>query len=161
MAGCGSGGYSARRTLLRARTRSLAYHRVSMLRKLFTLVSALSLLLCAATAILAVRSYWVSDEYGFSTSTAAATDRGCLIVSRVSPDRDFGAVELGYHREAPSSPEDPINPRRVFRRPWNIIVAHGEEFLSLRRLVVPLWAPLIIVSVLPATWILATLRQWS
>src|SRR4051812_5397499 len=34
----------------------------SMLRRLFTILSALSLLLCVATAALWVRSYWIADR---------------------------------------------------------------------------------------------------
>ena len=37
-----------------------------MLRRLFTLLSALSLLLCVAAVVLWVRSYWLCDFVGWS-----------------------------------------------------------------------------------------------
>lgn len=130
------------------------------MRRLFNLTSALSLILCLATVALWVRSYWISDVYGFSASGAAATDRGCLIVSRVRPDSNFN-VELRYHREAPSDPEGPWNPRRVARKTWNLIVVHGEEFPGLHMVVTELWAPVVVASVLPALWIFITIGRWS
>lgn len=38
-----------------------------MIRRMFTLVTALSLLICVSTAVLWVRSYWVSDSVGFDS----------------------------------------------------------------------------------------------
>jgi rRNA maturation protein Nop10 len=42
-----------------------------MLRRLFTVLSALSLLLCVAVAVLWVRSYWVEDQWMLSATTLA------------------------------------------------------------------------------------------
>jgi hypothetical protein len=42
-----------------------------MLRRLFTVLSALSLLLCVAAAVLWVRSYWMSDMFMYSWPKSA------------------------------------------------------------------------------------------
>ncbi|MGH7179663.1 MAG: hypothetical protein ACREJC_19970 [Tepidisphaeraceae bacterium] len=46
-----------------------------MRRPLFTIAAAMSLLLCLATAVLWIRSYWAWDEIGHLTATGAGNPR--------------------------------------------------------------------------------------
>jgi hypothetical protein len=66
-----------------------------MLRRLFTLLSALSLLLCAAVAVLWVRSYWVVDEWMW-TGTSVADGRATVRQYELEPQ--CGTFTLTYRR---------------------------------------------------------------
>jgi hypothetical protein len=59
-----------------------------MMRRLFTLLSALSLLLCVGACVMWVRSYWVADEWvgqSGNWSFQAGSTRGALFRSSVGP----------------------------------------------------------------------------
>ncbi len=69
----------------------------SMRRHLFTLASAVSLLLCLATVVLWVRSYAIRDELfcgnlklHSAISVSASSNRGILSLSRTGPSRSSG-----------------------------------------------------------------------
>jgi hypothetical protein len=142
-----------------------------LLHRLFTIFSALSAISCAATALLWVRSYWISDAYGFSDRFAVWSDRGSIVVCREHPERDrfhlfSGSYERGYHREPLDDPDEFFNPRRVARKGWNVGVAHIETF-PIRGttgpiftfLVIKFWPVLVLAGVLPVTWLLRMKRR--
>lgn len=85
-----------------------------MIRRLFTVASAISLLLCAVTAMFWVRSYWVGDAIGRSTLNAESLRYTCpmivlaggrITVSRTVQhfDRESFALWAAELRESPSS----------------------------------------------------------
>jgi hypothetical protein len=66
-----------------------------MRRRLFTLLSALSLLLCAGTCVLWVRSYGDADSRDLPSDLAAYSYSGKLVLVR-DPNRDpNGAFQVG------------------------------------------------------------------
>jgi hypothetical protein len=57
-----------------------------MFRRLFTLLSALSLLLCAAVLVMGVRSFWVEDAWARiepGETDSILVSRGAVFVYRV------------------------------------------------------------------------------
>jgi hypothetical protein len=108
-------------------------------------VLAASLILTIAASILWIRSYWLSDTYGFSRLAMVFTDRGELVSFSAEPDANF-EMGLGYSREELPNREEIYNPRRVSERTWNVLVAHGERFAGLRITVVRLWAVVLVLA---------------
>ena len=133
-----------------------------MKRRLFNLAAALSLLLCAAMVVLWVRSYWVSDMFGFSTRFAIWTDRGSVVVA---PSKEYPYslfdFEVGYQQAPLDDPEDFFNPRRVARRSWDVIAAYAEKFPYVTFVVIELWGPLLLASLLPGIWLLPAMKRRS
>jgi len=123
-----------------------------VLRLIFTLASAVSLLVCVAAAVLWVRSYWVVDRYGFSPLHSVATDRGSLVFCRIDPDLNL-MVERGYHRDPAPNPTSGWNPRQAARRTWNLFVAHGEDFPGFKMVVIELWPPVLLTGMVFTLWL--------
>ncbi|MDB5358244.1 MAG: hypothetical protein JWN24_4697 [Phycisphaerales bacterium] len=74
-----------------------------MLRRFITLLSAMSLLLCVATCVMWVRSYWVADEWfgrNGNWSSGTCSTRGVLFRYSVgpTPTRPPVAIVGGYLR---------------------------------------------------------------
>jgi hypothetical protein len=84
-----------------------------MFRRLFTFLSVLSLLLCVATVVLWVRSYWAAD-------VAALIDGAG---GNFSLGSNWGAVVVGHHDSDLS--EQAGEDRRLYRRSY---VAHRQGF---------------------------------
>jgi hypothetical protein len=141
-----------------------------MTRIIFTLASALSLLLCVATCVMWVRSYWRDDQIGTffdvryspgSVDGQGVTWGPVSVYRMIIMTSDRGCVSLGvhlgggpgfikswrvYHKAYEPSPSVRISP-----------LAFGSDVLDGRRV----WEvsvtdvlPLAITSVLPAVWAL-------
>jgi hypothetical protein len=85
-----------------------------MRRKLFTLCSAVSLLLCAAVCVLWVRSHWQCDDVRIGTGRPYGVFH---VVISTQP----GQLRVGTCRERLQDPADP-DPRRGRRLVWR----HGS-----------------------------------
>ena len=136
-----------------------------MTRRMFTLAAGLSLMLGLTTVALWVRSYWVSDSFGFSNHFAIWLDRGSVIVARSGANPYLGEhtfdFDVGYHHDTPEDRDEFFNPRRVARRSWNVIAAHREEFPGLHMVVVELWAVLLVIGAPAAFGALAIVKRRS
>jgi len=78
-----------------------------MLRRLFLLVSGLSLLCCVATVVLWVRSYWRADYMVCSSAVAAGTDTYYpQELRRLELFSTCGQVEMGKERRPMTSVDD-------------------------------------------------------
>ena len=104
-----------------------------MLRRLFALLSALSLLLCVAVGVMWVRSYWASDTWG-------------------PIGRHWVSSNGGLHLWGYTDPEE---------RDWQFL--GFESFLSrrsyspMRRKTIPYWFPFLVTGLLPAAYAIRTL----
>lgn len=100
-----------------------------------TIAAAISLLLCLATVVLWVRSYWINDNFGISHLSGIGTERGELMIMVAEPDGGF-TFDRGYSHEQLPRSDETYNPRRVARHTWNLVVAHGEQFPALSIMVI-------------------------
>ena len=143
-----------------------------MRRRLFTLVSALSLLLCISTAVLWVRSYHVADAFTWSRWEASAGYSGTGVLSehgrllwndmrlprKGQPPDDLG---LSWTREQPrpylpSASAGPAWERAGFRWSWlqdDVIGLRGRAGSA------PHWAAVSLSAVLPASWLVRRCRR--
>ena len=151
-----------------------------MLRRLFTLLSAVSLVLCVATCVLWVRSYRVWDEVRVrgERQVDLLARRGAVLLNVMSKfsgqagnynhrtvgpgdrlwlgDRDGRVVERFRFpiRDDPSGPPPP--PRRVTYGRTDVTRGEGL-FRSVRTVAwhvsVPMWLPAAGLAVLPALWL--------
>jgi hypothetical protein len=71
-------------------------------RRLFTLLSALSLLLCVTTAVLWGRGYFMQDDFGFSVPMRVTAALKCDVFHR-SGNIWFAARLLTWHNVAPTA----------------------------------------------------------
>ncbi|MDB5354123.1 MAG: hypothetical protein JWN24_576 [Phycisphaerales bacterium] len=132
-----------------------------MLSRLFTVASALSLLLCAAACTLWVRSYWVSDLVAYKVDSGLV--RGLMVyrgsigtVSFQEPARKSGERRYGY-AAAPTRAWDQLilSPGVTNLAGFRHVSIPGRFSLTL----VPIWVPLALLAILPARWILRHRRE--
>jgi hypothetical protein len=127
-----------------------------MKRRLFTILSAFSLLLCVAVVVVWVRSYWVLDRIFYNSVDKdkefyAISTRGNVALIRLSRSR-HDLLGWEYTRSVP--------PPAIDRRDvaWNFLgIMRGSEAWGMDRLdqfVLPLWAVLVpILSVALPSWV--------
>ena len=119
-------------------------------RRLFTLCSVASLLLCVALCVLWVRSYWVSDVYcqrrakgeltvgslrggAYVLSITDAPDKSATVI----PQPGYSATELG-----PDDATGEVPPNWSFAGFQHLHVDLGVIIWSLT---VPYWAPVVLL----------------
>jgi hypothetical protein len=150
-----------------------------MLRRLLTVLSIVSLLLCVATLVLWVRSYWVSDallevHYLPLDPSLSMHDgvppratqrvrginaiRGGLLVFQTyrAVGADMVGVISGRHwlRQASSTaPSTPSRFRFTFER-------KRSQYGRYIRLQFPFWGIALACAILPASWLLSARRRW-
>ncbi|HWE92917.1 MAG TPA: hypothetical protein VG269_03015 [Tepidisphaeraceae bacterium] len=146
-----------------------------MFRRLFTLVSLLSFLLCVTTAVEWVRSYWWADEIGRAGQpygVIASTFNGRLLLG-ASPEYD-GPAKFYAARADPahmeSLAEDMLYVDREYADEYNWKIGpragfyyRGMTFLGLPKsthhLMAPLWPIALASSLMPACWGLRLARR--
>src|SRR5688572_12666722 len=121
-----------------------------MLRRLFTLVAALSLLLCAAAVVLWVRSHHDDgDSYTFverPNERSISTDAGSLVFRA-----DYSWSEAPPLSEAGNSYDHQwLGFRAVAGWSWNGLTKWW---------IVPLWFPVVLFALPPLIWILLFVRR--
>ena len=141
------------------------YH-APMRRRLFTLCTALSLLLCVAVCVLWVRSYWRNEYVIWSNGDP---------IQRVSIQVSSGAAKVTWARYVPnveldepwlqvySSPKPydlyrDVRDSTEWHRTWMGFVYGGEDWQFrkwLRCVVLPLWFPFVVFFVPPALWLMS------
>ena len=146
-----------------------------MLRRLFTLASAVSLVLCVATCTLWVRSYWVSEGIVRVTASPGGLAYGWVMVrsvpGRLSAERTDTTsgrrstfdrlVQLtppgwGYERAArPVSSVAPAHARRAAGFAYARIRPSGNTVLGVdeRIVQVPYYALALAAAASPAAWV--------
>ena len=140
-----------------------------MKRRLFNLAAALSLLLCVAMVLLWVRSHLkFTDVFFFQTaggnslyvfSELARIDLSLGTVSGGPPRRQ--ANWQSSHTDAWfASPPPGVSVwyRLHFRRLERWTLRHGDQSVSMRGIMLPLWFPASAFSLLPAVWLA---RAWK
>jgi hypothetical protein len=148
-----------------------------MRRKLFTLVSALSAVLCLVAAVLWVRSYWVNDNWvrdepGWRMGVGSA--RGQVAWRHVTytpgtPVQFSGAP--GYQAFTITSS---AGMSMAMPGSWSFAGFRGNHFhmtagrppgpsgsIVVEEFTVLLWAPLLTTGVFPALWLLLWVRRRS
>jgi hypothetical protein len=136
-----------------------------MTRCVFALLAALSLLLCVATAVLWVRSYWVRDQWrhgnGYRTRSLTS-QRGQLCISGYRFTSDMGRERFTWQAE----------PGGVFRgeRSWSGFghsthvdrqMSNGavEVYMFYSAFWVPHWAAVLLSALAPAGQVRTYLRR--
>ncbi len=120
-----------------------------MLRRLFTVTSALSLLLCIAAVVLWVRSYRVGDAFSLSTRRSLYSVTACR-----------GRMWFGWRASSqePSFYHAPVRPPHQILTPADLLgglgffyddrrSANGDARLSV---VFPVWLAALVAGLLPA-----------
>ncbi len=136
-------------------------------RRLFTIVSAISLLLCLLTAALWVRSYWITEDVGWTTATGATaicSSAGSFMIYRdylhgpVVPkvSRPFGWT----HHTGRSVVRFPL--RLGGSRIWEwgafaLEINHPGPF-DFWLVAIPDWALTLLLAALPLGWLAAFRR---
>jgi hypothetical protein len=130
-------------------------------RRLFNLAAAVSLLACAATAVLWVRSYRVYDVVGYSTGSATrpqivsgSSFRGAVLICSRVPPRPFAAGwqwdRLGV-RGVPEAPGQYFPVHFSWTR-----TANAPVLWALR---VSDWLLVAVAAVTPTAWMISRRRQ--
>lgn len=145
-----------------------------MRRVLFTIISALSLLLFLAVVVVWVRSLWIRDIAG----NVSASGNGYLIQSirgrlHIISDLDGRSVGAFHHHQDWLSPDAiwnggmsgyPVKVEWHLGHVWQRYSRfHGFGFLSYppnggfatnhRLIVIPYWSPAVLLAILPTIWI--------
>lgn len=138
-----------------------------MLRRLFTLMSAASLVLCVATSVLWVRSYWLSDQYVVHPSTSrqfqVESRYGTIWLRTGSLTYSPTPIAFGYH--GPSGyvcvpVED--NDRAVGTAGLGFLYrSETASYGTFRAAAVPHWfaCAMLAVASAPAVWRVRVRRQ--
>jgi hypothetical protein len=112
-----------------------------MIRRLFTILSVLSLLLCVATVVLWVRSYWTADGLEFEMLdiadgrfhlTTAYGDSGGFVVRTTTIELPQSALEaeLAHARDSGDPLEEGL--KLIARRPEGFNYGNGDSFWNRR-----------------------------
>ena len=145
----------------KSRCRSARYN-AAVLRRVFTLTSSLSLLLCAATAVLWVWSYWSEIGIGAEPPPHSTTlymldsERGAFTFSISNGTDDLrlmgGGWDISFFHY-PSDPDNHIFCRTWYRRLW----FHHESFFRPWRgeVSIPHWAVMVATGLIPLA------RRWA
>lgn len=134
-----------------------------MIRRLFTAASVVSLLLCAATVVLWVRSGFVGDEvrcaHPLWIAAVASENRNASLTWVVANPNDpfrFDRSPIGYH-SVQLVPDDPTRPWN-----WRAVGFRYESFatstLHQHTLVIPFWAIVLCWLILPDAWLIHRVR---
>jgi hypothetical protein len=120
------------------------YEGAKMIRRMFTILSALSLVLCVATCGLWVRSYSVTDYLSWNEDRPAGLtlSRGRFVGWR-SYDEQWPAHFRPFHEVY----RQPL----VEQVPWGFAITMSS-FGSARYYYFPTWFPTSIFAVLPTAW---------
>jgi hypothetical protein len=131
-----------------------------MIRRLFTVASALSLLLCVTAAVLWVRSYWVEDSCfrvkdfppDIQRFSLICTVNGKLLVafSRVK-GYPPGTTDWLWAHEVPSRFRHGLTALNRAGFEWHAESLQGGSG-SASRIVFPLWAVVLLAGVMPFSW---------
>src|SRR5262245_9008513 len=134
-----------------------------MRRRLFTLLSAMSLLLCAAAVGLWVRSYWVSDLLSrcsvnsrhVSVSTLIWSQPGSVVLERSS--FDGSEAEQGWRwttdsDEIPSGRPNWVTSETLFNDDGGVSVQSIA-------VCIPLWLPTFVFAICPSSWLMRERRR--
>lgn len=134
-----------------------------MIRRLFSLASALSALLCAATVVLWVRSYWKYEGVGSPTrngwSYELGSERGEIEVSVAhwlapipNPDWTYIGTPLSPVMGSPWGPERTFG----FRSGRSLSLQEGSSapFAEGRFIVLSDWLLVLATAILPGLWLL-------
>ena len=141
-------------------------------RRLLNLLTALSLLLFVAVAVLWVRSYCRYDHVKYVGSKwvyGVQSDRGLLIFNRYSVWNDFarpGGAGSGWYIESfggaggAPRPIHHYNAKR-YPKPWYRFKLHPPRLESrwYRDAAIPDWVACLLAAVLPARWVLSVRSQ--
>jgi hypothetical protein len=149
-------------------------------RKLFTVASAVSLLLCATTCVLWVGSYWMAEEAIWGTGTHpagsgsevynvfATSQAGRFDVMYLHAFADWGTIgnvpPPGFSREAWPVTARSRNftdwgTRNGFRAQRETSRAGGNGYHSVLRVVFPCWLVVLLTCLLPGCWLLERTRE--
>jgi hypothetical protein len=145
-----------------------------MARRLFTILSALSLLLCVATVVLWVRSYWATDLVGWTRADrrvlGAGGMRGRLVLVRTVPTKEMpdyfrpnGGPGWRYYRgEAGSGWALEFGEGETGWRLAGLRYAEGPQLFShCHALVVPCWLLLVGFGTPLVGWLSILCRRHS
>ena len=127
-----------------------------MKRRLFTIFSASSMLLCLALGCMAVRSYWVDERvacrvpyrgnHGYSELEAISGESGLLLLQIISYETaSLPAGEAGVKYEL-----YPLDLKGAGAFGWNHGGRAGQYWFWL--VYMPYWMPITAAAVLPAAW---------
>src|SRR5262249_32000783 len=111
----------------------------SIRRRLFTILAAISLLLCLATAGLWVRSYvsfdlW-SQDTGYTPQFVLLLNRGTVAIAKT---RIWPSLAAFYHQSGSAL--------RSSQAPW--LIRFSQFWV-----VVPLWLPVLLFAIAPTCWL--------
>jgi hypothetical protein len=130
-----------------------------MKRRLVNLLAALSLLLCAATVVLWVRSYRIADYLSFKT------DDRSIAVTSVAGQIAFMRTQSPYLLARDGFDFRSVPMQRYGRDPWGILgFGRYERHATLFDLYVidlPHWALDLVTLVLPSAWYHRHWRHWK
>lgn len=149
-----------------------------MIRRLFAIASAISLLLCVASAMVWVRSCWIFDalvdlRYSAPDPAAATADfapiatqqftlisfpRGVVLCSRSRRQVGYSGSDDTWHRLIQPTPGPVIGPSLTNRLGFGFHRRRSPVGSSIR-LLFPLWAVATLTAVLPVSWLLDLPRR--
>ena len=133
-------------------------------RRLFTIASAMSVLLCVATAVLWVRSYWTADVILLPKAEwwrryTVNSDFGTVIVwtEVLRPPSDKPYWE-GYPLDMSRTKR--VREERAHDIPWTGFAIHSSGVAhQLLMISVPYWSFVTLTAALPIAWSLSRSRQ--
>jgi hypothetical protein len=146
-------------------------------RRLFTILSALSLLLCAAVCLLWMRSYWVGDFVGWHRRVVGDPTYVERMWAASTEPGGFGLVLQAYRTPTSSPSPSPFwrtrpDPKGLAIPTWSRWGFKGyvwrsdpsvgsleHHVASVRMLVVPAWSLCLLAAVLPSSWVAVTARR--
>ncbi len=131
-------------------------------RSLFNFASLLGLVLCLATLVLAIRSYWVADAIAWRNSNIATSCGDLLFSSDTRDDPRPITSGVVYQSSSPHSYK--------YKSLWGVqpalapigfayTIITGNGFRAFM-MMVPLWFIALIAAILPALWIRLYRGKW-